>query len=72
MRLRACLGIAIAFMDGAVLAQAPTNGPISALTNTPPEADDKAWSFAAAAYRYFVPERPRTHRHGGPQLAALF
>ena len=74
MRLLACLAIAIAFMDSAIFAQATTNVPFSALTHTSPEADDKAWSFAASAYRYFVPERPRiraTHRHGGPQLSAL-
>ena len=30
--------------------------PISAATNTPPDADEKAWSFSASAYTYFVPD----------------
>ena len=73
MRLLACLAIAVALMDDAVFAQAPTNVPISAATNTPPEADEKAWSFSASAYTYFVPddrELRATHVHGGPRLAA--
>jgi hypothetical protein len=41
-------------MDRAVLAQATTPAP--AATSTPPEADDKAWSFAASASTYFVPD----------------
>ena len=56
MRLLACLAIAFAFMDRAVFAQAPTNVPMSAATNTRPEPDDKTWSFAASAYTYFVPD----------------
>ena len=56
MRLFACLVIAIAAMDRAVLAQATTSVPASAATSTPPGADDKAWSFAASAYTYFVPD----------------
>ncbi len=56
MRLLACLAIAIACMDGAVFAQATPNVPVSATTNTPPEADEKAWSFSASAYTYFVPD----------------
>ena len=54
MRLLACLAIAIALTDDAVFAQTPPNVPISAATNTPPEADEKAWSFSASAYTYFV------------------
>ena len=30
--------------------------PISASTNTPPDADDNAWSFSASAYTYVVPD----------------
>jgi hypothetical protein len=56
VRLLACLAIAIAFTEGAVFAQAPTNVPVTAATQTPPEADDKAWSFAASAYTYVVPD----------------
>ena len=56
MRRLACLAMAIALMDGAVFAQAPTNAPIAAATTTPPEADDKAWSFSASAYTYVVPD----------------
>ena len=52
----ACLAMAIALMDDAVFAQAPTNVPVAAATNTPPEADDKAWSFSASAYTYVVPD----------------
>ena len=56
MRLLACLAIAIAFMDGTVFAQATPKVPISAATTTPAEADEKAWSFSAFAYTYFVPD----------------
>ena len=56
MRLLACLAIAFALTDNAVFAQAPTNVPVSAATNTPPEEDEKAWSFSASAYTYFVPD----------------
>jgi len=56
VRLLASLAIAIAFMDGAVFAQATTNVPASAATDSQPEADDQAWSFSAAAYTYFVPD----------------
>ena len=56
MRLLACLAIAIACMDRAAFAQVPTNVPTSAATTTPPEADEKAWSFSASAYTYFVPD----------------
>ena len=56
VRLIACLVIAIACADRAVFAQVTTNVPLSAVTNTPPEADDKAWSFSASAYTYFVPD----------------
>jgi hypothetical protein len=48
--------MAFALMDAAVFAQAPTNPPAAPATNTPPEADDKAWSFAASANTYFVPD----------------
>jgi hypothetical protein len=43
-------------MDDAVVAQAPTNVPISEATNTPPEAEDKAWSLAGSAQIYFFPD----------------
>ena len=56
MRLLAGLAIAIALLGDTVFAQAPTNPPISAATTTPPEADEKAWSFAVSAYTYFVPD----------------
>lgn len=56
MRLFACLAMAIAFMNGAVFAQAPTNVPITTAAPTPPEADEKAWSFSASAYTYVVPD----------------
>jgi len=56
VRLLACLAIAFALTDNAVFAQAPTNVPVSAATNTPPEEDEKAWSFSASAYTYFVPD----------------
>jgi len=44
------------FMDRAVIAQTPTNAPVTTTTPTPPEDDDQAWSFAASAYTYFVPD----------------
>ncbi len=43
-------------MDVAVFAQATTNVPIPAATQTPPEADPKAWEFSVAAATYFVPD----------------
>jgi hypothetical protein len=46
----------MAFMDRAVIAQTPTNPPLTTTTATPPEDDDQAWSFAASAYTYFVPD----------------
>ena len=72
VRLLAGLAIAIAFMDRAVFAQAPTNAPISAATTTPPEAAEDAWLFSASAYTYFVPTTAirATHLHRGPRLAA--
>ena len=42
MRLLACLGMAVALMPAAALAQ------------TPPPPDEPAWEFSAAAYTYFV------------------
>ncbi len=56
MRLLACLAMAIALMNDPVFAQAPTNVPISPATNTPPDPDEKAWSFSASGYTYFVPD----------------
>ena len=56
VRLPACLAMAIALMNDAVFAQAPTNVPISAATNTPPDADEQAWSFSASASTYLVPD----------------
>jgi hypothetical protein len=50
------MAIAIALLNHAVFAQAPTNVPISAATNTPPEEDEEAWSFSASASTYFVPD----------------
>jgi hypothetical protein len=44
--------MAIALMEGTVFAQASTNVPISAATNTP----DNSWSFSASGYTYFVPD----------------
>ena len=56
VRVLACLAIAIVCMDGTVFAQALPNVPVSASRNTPPESDDKAWSFAASVYTYHVPD----------------
>ena len=56
VRLHVSLALAIAFMDCAVFAQATTSVPTSTATNTPPDASDKAWSFAVSAYTYFVPD----------------
>jgi len=50
------MAIALAFMDGAAFAQATPKVPVSATTKTPPEADEEAWAFSAAAYTYFVPD----------------
>ena len=55
MRLLACLALAFAFTGSAVFAQATTNVPEPAVV-TPPDADDKAWTFSAAANIYFVPD----------------
>ena len=54
MRRLACLAMAIAFMNGAVFAQATTPPPVSAPTNAPSDPDDQAWSFSASATTYFV------------------
>ena len=56
VRLLVCLAIAITFLDRGVFAQATTNVPLSAATNAPPDADDKAWSYSASAYTYVVPD----------------
>ena len=48
--------MAIAGLDRAAFAQATTNVPTSAATPTPPEANEKAWSFSASAYTYFIPD----------------
>ena len=48
--------MAIALATDVVFAQTPTNVPISAATTTPPAQEDEAWSFAASAYTYFVPD----------------
>jgi hypothetical protein len=66
--------MAIALLDDAVSAQIPTNVPISAATNTPPEVDEEAWSFPASAYTYFVPddrEYVQPTLHGGPRWLHL-
>ena len=47
--------MAFALMDGPVFAQAPPDVPIST-ANTPPDADEEAWSFSASAYTYAVPD----------------
>ena len=56
MRLLACLAITVALMNDAAFAQDPTNVPVAAATNPQPDADEKAWSFSASAYTYFVPD----------------
>jgi len=56
VRLLACLAMAVGFMECAVFAQATTNVPLSTATNTPPEADEEAWSFSASASTYVVPD----------------
>jgi hypothetical protein len=43
-------------MNDAAFAQAPPRGPVSAATNTSPEADDQAWAFSASAYTYVLPD----------------
>ena len=58
MRLLAGLAIAIALMDNAVFAQAPTTVPAPAAATTPPAEDEKAWSFSASASTYTVPDDP--------------
>ena len=55
MRLLACLAMAIAVMPAAVFAQPPTNVPVAAAQNPPPE-DEPAWEFSVAGYTYFVPD----------------
>ena len=47
--------MAIAVMPVAVFAQTPTNVPVAAPTNTPPE-DEPAWEFSVSGYTYFVPD----------------
>ena len=56
VRRLACLAMAVAFMECAVFAQTTTNVPLSTTTNTPPDADEEAWSFSASAYTYVVPD----------------
>ena len=56
VRRLACLAMAVAFMECAVFAQTTTNVPLSTATNTPPDADEEAWSFSASAYTYVVPD----------------
>ena len=60
MRVLASIAIAVVFASANALAQTTTSTPTSAPTNTPPdpaeESDDKAWSFAASAYTYIVPD----------------
>jgi hypothetical protein len=56
VRRLACLAITVALMNDAAFAQDPTNVPVDAVTNPLPEADEKAWSFSASAYTYFVPD----------------
>ena len=56
MRLLACLAMAILLIDDAAFAQSPTNVPVAAATNAPPDADVEAWSFSASAYTYVVPD----------------
>jgi hypothetical protein len=56
VRLLACLAITVALMNDAAFAQDPTNVPVAAATNPQPDADEKAWSFSASTYTYFVPD----------------
>jgi len=58
VRLLAGLAIAIALMDNAVFAQAPTTVPAPATATTPPAEDEKVWSFSASASTYTVPDDP--------------
>ena len=55
-RRLARLAMAIACMECAVFAQTTTNVPLSTATNTPPDADENAWSFSASASTYVVPD----------------
>ena len=56
MRVAAFLALAVVFANASALAQTPT----STAANTPPSqtgaSDDDAWSFAASAYTYIVPD----------------
>ena len=59
MRLLACIAMGFALAEYSALAQeAPAVS--SSATNTTPaltkESDEKAWSFSASAYTYFVPD----------------
>ena len=60
MRGLASIAIAVVVASANALAQTNTSTPTSAPTNTPPaqteESEDKAWSFAASAYTYIVPD----------------
>ena len=47
--------MAIAVMPAAVFAQTPTNAPVAAAPNPPPE-DEPAWEFSVSGYTYFVPD----------------
>ena len=52
MRVLASLAMGVVFASADALAQTTTNAP-----PTPTEEpDDKAWSLAASAYTYFVPD----------------
>jgi hypothetical protein len=59
MRFPALIAIAIVLAGGDVLASAPTSGPDSKATSTPPalskEVEEKAWSFSASVSTYIVP-----------------
>ena len=54
MRL-VCLAMAFAAVNAPVFAQAPVDVPVSA-TATPPDAEEKAWSFSVTAQTYFMPD----------------
>ena len=56
MRLLTCLAMAFVFVNDPVFAQDQTSVPVSTTTDTPPEADERAWSFSASAYTYVVPD----------------
>ena len=77
MRLLVCLAMAFALMDGPAFAQVPANVPAAAPI-TPPDADEKAWSFSASAYTYAVPDDSNfvqptvTADHGWVHLEARY